>query len=88
MNRFLRGKLKRLLIFVVLLPGNVGTGLFVSPFLIFDLAADEGEEMWLAAEEERMAEDILAGILARFVEAIHVKLPNEAVDVAVPEVFW
>ena len=43
--------------------------------------------MWLAAEEERVAEDIFAWILAWFMEAVHVELPNEAVDIAVPKVF-
>lgn len=34
-----------------------------------------------------MAENILAGVFARFMEAIHVELANETVDVAMPEMF-
>jgi hypothetical protein len=39
----------------------------------------------LRPQEERMGEDVLGGILARLVKAVHVELSNEAVDVAVPE---
>ena len=87
MNGFFGGELERLLILVVLLPGDVGSGFLVGPFLVLDLAPDEGEEMGLAAEEEGVAEDIFAGILAGFVEAIHVELPDEAIDIPMPEIF-
>ncbi len=87
LDGFLGGELKRLLILVVLLPGDVGPGLLVGPLLVLDLAPDEGEEMGLAAEEEGVAEDILAGILAGLVEAVHIELPDEAIDVPVSEVF-
>ena len=32
-----------------------------------------------------MAEDVLAGILPALVEAVHVELPDEGVDIPVPE---
>ena len=41
----------------------------------------------LSFQEEGMAEDILAGVFATFVEAVHVELSDERVDVAVSEVF-
>lgn len=41
----------------------------------------------LPTQEEGVAEDIFAGVLATLVEAIHVKLTNEGVDIAVSEVF-
>lgn len=34
-----------------------------------------------------MAEDIFAGVFSAFVEAVHVKLSDEGVDVAMTEVF-
>jgi hypothetical protein len=34
-----------------------------------------------------MTKNIFAWILARFMESVHVKLTNEAVDVPVPEIF-
>jgi hypothetical protein len=52
------------LILVVLLSGNAGPGIFIGAFFIFYFASNEGEKMWLAAEEERVAEDIFAWILA------------------------
>jgi hypothetical protein len=41
----------------------------------------------MSPQEARMAEDIFAGILARLMEAVHVELPNEAIDIPVPEEF-
>lgn len=35
--------------------------------------------------KEGVAEDVLGGLLAGLVEAVHVELPDEAVDVAVSE---
>ena len=45
------------------------------------------EDLLLSFQEEGMAENILAGVFATFVEAVHVELPDEGVDVTVPEVF-
>ena len=87
LDRFLGRELEWLLILVVLLPRDVGFELLVCPLLVLDLAPDEGEEMGLTTEEEGVAEDILAGILAGLVEAVHVELPDEAIDVPVPEEF-
>jgi hypothetical protein len=40
----------------------------------------------LSPEEEGMAEDVLGRVLATLVEAIHVELAYEGVDIAVAEV--
>lgn len=52
-----------------------------------DLALDEMEELRMAFEEVAVAKNIFGGLLSRFMEAIHVELAYEAVDVPVPEVF-
>jgi hypothetical protein len=44
------------------------------------------EDVGLAAEEEGVAEDVFAGVFAAFVEAVHVELADEGVDVAMAEV--
>ena len=41
----------------------------------------------LSSEEEWMAEDIFTRIFTTFMEAVHVELSNERVDVAMSEVF-
>lgn len=38
-------------------------------------------------EEVSMAEDVLRRLLARLVEAVHVELSDETVDIVVSEVF-
>ena len=45
------------------------------------------EDLRLSFQEEGMAEDIFAGVFATFVEAVHIKLTDEGVDIAVTEVF-
>ena len=35
-----------------------------------------------------MAEDVFAWVFATLMEAVHVELPNEGVDISVPEEFW
>ena len=45
------------------------------------------KDLRLPSEEEGMTEDIFAGILTTLVEAIHVKLPDERVDISMPEIF-
>lgn len=60
---------------------------FIRFVLCFDFAFDKMKDLWLSAEEEGMAEDIFAGIFAAFMEAIHIELANEGVDIAVAEVF-
>ena len=42
--------------------------------------------MGLSAEEEGVTEYVLAGVFAAFVEAVHVELAYEGVDVAMSEV--
>ena len=44
------------------------------------------EDLGLSSQEEGVAEDVFAGVLAALVEAVHVELADEGVDVAVPEV--
>jgi hypothetical protein len=56
-------------------------------FFILDFAFDEVEELRLSPLEEGMAEDVFGGVFSAFVEAVHVELSDEGVDVAVPEVF-
>ena len=58
----------------------------VSFVLVLDFAADQVQDLGLSAEEEGMTEDVLAGVFAAFVEAVHVELADEGVDVAVAEV--
>lgn len=60
---------------------------FIRLVLGFDLAFDEVEDLRLSTEEEGMAEDVFAGVLATLVKAVHVELSNEGVDVSVPKVF-
>ena len=38
-------------------------------------------------QEVWVTEDVLAGVFATFVEAVHVELSYERVDISVPEVF-
>ena len=45
------------------------------------------EDLRLPSEEVWVTEDVLAGVFATFVEAIHVKLSYERVDISVSEVF-
>lgn len=59
-----------------------------------DLSPYLGEELariiWrvpLILLEKRMTKYIFGRFLARFVETIHVKLPDEAVDISVTEIF-
>lgn len=44
------------------------------------------EYLGLAAEEERMTKDVLAGVFATLVEAVHVELADKRVYISVPEV--
>jgi hypothetical protein len=45
------------------------------------------EKMSMPSEEIGMTKDVFAGVLTGLVESIHVELPDEAVDVPVPEEF-
>ena len=54
--------------------------------LVFDFPFDEMEEVSMSPDEEGVAEDVFAGIFAAFVEAVHVELADEGVDVAMAEV--
>lgn len=38
-------------------------------------------------DEVGMRKDVFGGLLSGLVEAVHVELPDEAVDISVPEVF-
>ena len=58
----------------------------LAPLLIFNFSFDEMENLRLSLEEEGVTEDIFAGVLATLVEAVHVELPDERVDVSVSEV--
>lgn len=60
---------------------------FFFVFLIFDFASDEVEEIGMSALEKGVTEDILGWVFAALVEAVHVKLTYEGVDVTVSEVF-
>lgn len=55
--------------------------------VVLDFASDHVKDLGLSSQEERMTEDVLAGVFATLVEAVHVELSNERVDVAVSEVF-
>jgi hypothetical protein len=59
----------------------------ISFLIILDFAFNKGEDVSLPFEEVWMAEDIFAGILTTLVEAVHVELANEGVDVAMSEIF-
>jgi hypothetical protein len=61
--------------------------LFFLLFVVFYFPPDEVEDLWLSAQEEGVAEDVFAGVFAALMEAVHVELADEGVDVAVPEVF-
>jgi len=43
--------------------------------------------MSLSSHEEGMTEDVFAGVFSGFVEAVHVKLSDEAVNIPMSEVF-
>ena len=77
--------------YVFRLFGRRGDGdVFVFFFLVvlvFDFAFDEVEQLRMSPLEEGMAEDVLGGVFSAFVEAVHVELADEGVDVAVSEVF-
>lgn len=45
------------------------------------------EDLGLSPQEKGMTKDIFAGILAGLMEAIHIELPDEAVNVPVPKIF-
>lgn len=45
------------------------------------------EDLRLSSQKEGVTEDIFAGILAGLMEAVHVELSDEAVNVSVPEIF-
>lgn len=55
--------------------------------VVLDFASDHVEDLGLSSQEERMTEDVFAGVFATLVEAVHIELSNEGVDVAVSEVF-
>jgi hypothetical protein len=54
--------------------------------LVFDFSPDEMEDIGLPPEKVRVAKNVFAGVFAAFVEAVHIELPDEGVDVPVPEV--
>ena len=56
-------------------------------FIVLDFSLNEVEDLRLPPEEVWVTEDVLAGVFATFVEAIHVKLSYERVDISVSEVF-
>lgn len=45
------------------------------------------EDLRLPSQEKGVTKDIFAGILAGLMEAIHIELPDEAVNVPMPEIF-
>lgn len=45
------------------------------------------QDVGLSSQEKRVAENILAWVFAALVEAIHVELADERIDVPVAEVF-
>ncbi len=45
------------------------------------------EELRLSSEKEGVTKDVFAGVLTGLMEAVHVELSDEAVDVTVPEKF-
>lgn len=55
--------------------------------LIFYFASDKMENMWLPSQEIGVTENVFAGVFAAFVEAVHIELSDERVDVSVSEVF-
>jgi len=61
-------------------------GVFLGLVVVLEFAADEVEEGGLPPEEEGVAEDVLGGVFATLVEAVHVELADEGVDVPVAEV--
>jgi len=90
-QRFLGCDVNRINIFAIFLFGSRGRrgslGLLVPILLQLDLSLDQMQKLRMSPQEARMAEDIFAGILARLMEAVHVELPNEAIDIPVPEEF-
>ena len=56
-------------------------------FIILDFSLNEVEDLRLPSKEVWVTEDVFAGVFATFVEAIHVKLSDERVDISVSEVF-
>lgn len=62
--------------------------LLFSLLLVLDLAAYQMQNLRLPPQEKGMTKNIFAGVLAALVEAVHVELPNEGVDISMPEVFW
>jgi len=49
---------------------------------IFNFPLDKMQNVCLSSEEERMAEYIFAGVFSALVEAVHVELPYEGVDIS------
>lgn len=62
--------------------------LLLSLLLILDLTTYQMQDLRLPPQEKGMTENVLARVLAALMEAIHVELPNEGVDISMPEVFW
>ena len=56
-----------------------------TPLLILDLPPDKGQEILPVLPEVLVGEYVLGGIFAGFMEAVHVELPNEGVNIAMPE---
>lgn len=45
------------------------------------------EDLRLSPQEKGVTKDIFAGIFAGLMEAVHIELPDEAVNVPMPEIF-